>query len=152
MHTTILTSLLVSTLTMFQTVSATYQLVQDYSGNDFFRGFTFFVDADPTNGHVQFQSLNSANESGLAGFMTGGNSTRAIYMGVDASKPAPNGRDAVRVSSDQSFQHALVIADIVHMPGVCGTWPAFWMLGEDWPKNGKSNPDQNSNQMILTSN
>ncbi len=74
--------------------------------------------------------MANANDTGLAGFTTGGDATNAIYMGVDATAIAPDGRGAVRVSSKQSFQHALVIADIVHMPGgICGTWPAFWMLG-----------------------
>ena len=69
--------------------------------------------------------------------MDGGNATNAIYMGVDTTSEAPDGRGSVRVSSAKSYQHALVVADIVHMPSVCGTWPAFWMVGDDWPKNGK---------------
>lgn len=23
------------------------------------------------------------------------------------------------------------------MPFGCGTWPAFWLLGPDWPRNGE---------------
>jgi len=134
---------------------ATYQLVQDYSGDAFWQNFDFFTDPDPTDGHVQFQSLEAANSSGIAGFMEGGNATRAIYMGVDSTEVAPNGRGAIRVSSNQTFQHALVIADIVHMPGgVCGTWPAFWMVGADWPNNGEIDivegvNDQTANSMTL---
>ena len=94
---------------------AAYQLVQDYSGDAFWQGFDFFTDSDPTGGLVQFQSLEDANATGLAGFIEGGNASFAIYMGVDTEKVAPEGRASVRVASAQTFQHALVIADIVHM-------------------------------------
>ena len=98
-----------------KTSFAAYQLVHDYSGDAFWQGFDFFTDSDPTDGLVQFQSLESANSSGIAGLIDGGNASLAIYMGVDTEKFAPEGRAAVRVSSSQSFQHGLVIADIVHM-------------------------------------
>lgn len=142
MHTTIITTLLVSItiLSFTRTALAAYVLADDYSGEAFFQSFEFFTGPDPTNGHVQFQSMESANATGLAGFMDGGNATNAIYMGVDSTNQAPNGRDSVRVQSQKSYMHALVIADIVHMPGsVCGTWPAFWMVGDQWPQDGKSN-------------
>lgn len=140
MHTTIFaTSLLVSFSILSHTARAAYVLADDYSGDAFFQSFDFFTDADPTNGHVKYQSMENANATGLVGFMDGGNATKAIYMGVDTSKEASEGRDSVRVSSKKSYQHALVIADIVHMPGsVCGTWPAFWMVGDNWPNDGKS--------------
>jgi hypothetical protein len=149
------TFLLLLVSMFFQAASAAYQVVQDYSGDAFWQGFDFFTDPDPTDGHVQFQSLESANSSGIAGFIDGGNASFAIYMGVDTEKVAPEGRAAVRVTSSQSFQHGLVIADIVHMPGgVCGTWPAFWMLGSDWPNNGEIDivegvNDQPTNSMTL---
>ena len=125
-----LTTLLLLLVGTFLTPAfAVYQLAQDYSGDAFWKGFDFFTDPDPTDGHVQFESLEAANSSGIAGFIDSGNASFAIYMGVDTEKLAPEGRAAVRVTSSESFQHALVIADIVHMPGgVCGTWPAFWMV------------------------
>ena len=48
-----------------------------------------------------------------------------------------------------------MILDLAHMPGsVCGTWPAFWMLGSNWPSNGEIDiiegvNDQSQNQMTL---
>jgi hypothetical protein len=113
-------------------VGARYQLVQDYSGLNFYRGFDFFTEPDPTNGHVQFKNMQEANASGIAGFLDGGNATNAIYMAVDSSEIAPQGRASVRVTSKQSFDKFLLIADIVHMPGgICGTWPAFWTVGRN---------------------
>lgn len=138
MHSTIFTTLLVSIATLSRTAQSAYVIADDYSGEAFFRSFDFFTDADPTNGHVKFQSMANANATGLAGFVDGGNATKAIYLGVDSTNNASDGRDSVRVQSQKSYQHALVIADIVHMPGsVCGTWPAFWMVGDSWPNDGK---------------
>lgn len=117
---------------MVITASARYNLVQDYSGVNFFNEFDFFTGPDPTQGHVVFKDLVDANATGLAGFIDGGNATNAIYMGVDTKQVAPEGRGSVRVTSKQSYQHFLMIADIVHMPGgICGTWPAFWTVGQD---------------------
>lgn len=96
---------------------ATYNLVQDYTGDAFYQNFQFFSNPDPTEGHVQYQTLEAANTTGLAGFMTSGGSNKAIFMSVDSEAVAPDGRGSVRVESKQSFNHALVIADIVHMPG-----------------------------------
>ncbi|RMD43330.1 hypothetical protein DV735_g1817, partial [Chaetothyriales sp. CBS 134920] len=85
--------LLVSALT--QTTSAAYSLLQDYSGNAFFQGFDFFTGPDPTAGHVQFHDLTSANQTSLAGFIDIGNGTEAVFMGVDSTQVAPNGRGAM---------------------------------------------------------
>ena len=149
------TFLLLLVSTLLRTSFAAYQLIEDYSGDAFWQGFDFFTDSDPTDGLVQFQSLEAANSTGIAGFIDGGNSSFAIFMGVDTENVAPEGRAAVRVTSSKTFQHALVIADIVHMPGgVCGTWPAYWMVGADWPGNGEIDiiegvNDQPTNSMTL---
>lgn len=128
-HVALFSVLLVS---LSVTASARYQLVQDYSGENFFQEFDFFTDPDPTQGHVVYKDMVSANATGLAGLIDGGNATNAVYMGVDTMEVAPDGRGSVRVTSKQSYQHFLMIADIVHMPGgVCGTWPAFWTVGKD---------------------
>lgn len=122
--------LLLASLAM--NVAARYQLAQDYSGLNFYRGFDFFTDPDPTQGHVQYKSMAYANATGIAGFLNGGNATNAIYMAVDTAEVAPQGRASVRVTSKQSFDRFLMIADIVHMPGgICGTWPAFWTVGRN---------------------
>ena len=118
-------------LTITVTVSARYQLVQDYSGTNFYRNFDFFTGPDPTQGHVQYKNIVDANATGIAGFINGGNATNAVFMAVDTSEVAPQGRGSVRVTSKQSFDRFLLVADIVHMPEGCGTWPAFWTVGRN---------------------
>ena len=146
--------------TFIPSTIAQYALSQDYSGANFFTGFDFFTAADPTDGHVQFVDMETANQTGIAGIMSGGSADNAVYLGVDSTNVAPQGRGAIRVSSSQAFQHALVIADIAHMPGgICGTWPAFWMLGADktWPDAGEIDivegvNSQPANKMTLHTN
>lgn len=57
------------------------------------------------------------------------------YMGVDSVNTYDvntpwytqygYGRPSVRITTQDSFQHGLFIADVKHMPGgTCGVWPA----------------------------
>ncbi|EKD19659.1 uncharacterized protein L3040_001996 [Drepanopeziza brunnea f. sp. 'multigermtubi'] len=118
-------------------VSSTYQLDTDYSGPKFFEGFDFWTEPDPTNGFVSYQSYASSLRKGLVK----NNYDGSHYMGVDHTttlSTASVGRESVRISSKKLFTHGLFIADIQHMPGsICGSWPAFWMFGPQWPNSGE---------------
>ncbi|KAL6868377.1 family 16 glycoside hydrolase [Trichoderma novae-zelandiae] len=105
-----------------------------YDETNFFSSFDFFSEADPTHGFVQYVDAQTANAQGLAGISSGG-----IFMGTDSTTQNPaGGRQSVRLTSQQQFNHGLFIADIAHMPGsICGVWPAFWMFGPDWPNSGE---------------
>ena len=63
----------------------------------------------------------------------------AVTWGVDHSNTASGrGRNSVRLTSKASYTHGLVVLDVAHMPGsICGTWPAFWMTGPNWPNSGE---------------
>lgn len=111
-------------------------------------------DSDPTNGYVNYISYDAAQSEGLYKLQNG-----AVYMGVDSTNTASGrGRDSIRISSKKTYSHGLVILDLAHMPaGACGTWPAFWMLGADWPNNGEIDiiegvNGQSSNSMALHTN
>ncbi|TVY49978.1 putative endo-1,3(4)-beta-glucanase [Lachnellula cervina] len=85
-------------------------------------------------------SYVSAAEAATLG-LAGPGPNGAMYIGVDhsttLSTSAP-GRKSVRISSKKSWTHGLFIADIAHMPGgICGTWPAFWSFGPNWPHSGE---------------
>ncbi|KAM0317715.1 hypothetical protein ACHAO8_002268 [Botrytis cinerea] len=102
----------------------------------FFFTFWLLCDLDPTHGYVTYVDEEVARTNQLINT----NNYGPVYMGVDHTTyldPAGTGRKSVRIMSQKSWTHGLFIADILHMPGgTCGTWPAFWLLGPDWPNNG----------------
>ncbi|KAL9109743.1 MAG: hypothetical protein Q9227_005612 [Pyrenula ochraceoflavens] len=124
---------------------AIYQLDTAFSGSTFFDDFDFFTGHDPTNGFVDYQSRSDATSRGLIQATDGA----PALMSVDDSNvydsnintydaSYASGRPSVRITSKKSWTHALIIADIAHMPGgICGTWPAFWTVGGNWPNNGE---------------
>lgn len=133
------------------TTLAAYALQDDYAGSAFAGMFDFFTDNDPTNGYVNYISQSEAQNSGLYQIQNG-----AVYMGVDSTNTASGrGRNSIRISSKKSYNHGLFIIDLAHMPaGACGTWPAFWLLGPDWPNNGEVDiiegvNSQSANNMAL---
>jgi hypothetical protein len=121
--------------------SAAYTLKADLSSDNFFQNFNFFSEPDPTHGFVRYQDSTAAIQQGLAGLID-----EHIYLGVDYTHKDPAGRASVRMESKPSFNTGLLIADIAHMPtNECGTWPAFWMLGPDWPNGGEIDILENVN-------
>ncbi|OCT52751.1 putative glycosidase C21B10.07 [Cladophialophora carrionii] len=134
--------------------SASYLLEDDYSSDVFADMFDFFTDDDPTHGYVNYISYDQATSAGLYKADNG-----SVYMGVDSTNVATGrGRDSVRLSTKKVYNHGLIILDLAHMPaGACGSWPAFWMLGPNWPVNGEIDiiegvNSQSANTMTLHTN
>lgn len=128
-------TLLTGVAFMSTTGWAQYVLEDDYTANgNFFDQFQFFNGSDPTHGFVDYVERDYAESAGLIK-----NDYGKVYMGVDHTGIASNsGRPAVRIESTKTYDSGLVVIDIEHMPGgICGTWPAFWMFGPNWPKNGE---------------
>ncbi|KAF7195190.1 Endo-1,3(4)-beta-glucanase [Pseudocercospora fuligena] len=122
-------------LALFSTAGwAGYVLQDDYfSGGSFFDKFDFFADEDPTHGFVTYKNYDACIEEDLLR-----NTSTNIVMKVDDTNVTPNGRPSVRISSKNSYNTALIVLDLDHMPGsICGLWPAFWTLGPNWPNNGE---------------
>ncbi|GIZ47636.1 hypothetical protein CKM354_001072200 [Cercospora kikuchii] len=120
-----------------------YTLISEYTNTSFFDHFTAFSGPDPTNGHVQYQTLQSAAEQNLVGYIYNATSgERTAYLGVDSKNVAPEGRKSVRITSKETFDAgSMVVIDVRHAPSQYGAWPAIWMLGtgeQDWPANGES--------------
>lgn len=114
-----------------------YQLVENWHGESFLDYFNFHVGSDPTKGFVTYLDKDSAESAGLIKVNDGG----SVYIGVDHTttlSPSGKGRDSVRIGSKKYYDHSLVIADLAHMPGsICGSWPAFWSVGRNWPADGE---------------
>ena len=127
--------------------AAKYHLIKDYTAHgvsSFFDSFDFFTAQDPTNGFVQYLDQETARSSGVIGFTAPRSnfSTNPIYIGVGTDEIAiAPGRPSVRISSKASYSPGtLFVADIQHSPGgVCGVWPALWLLGSSapWPAAGE---------------
>ncbi|OCL10789.1 glycoside hydrolase family 16 protein [Glonium stellatum] len=117
--------------------ATTYALQDTYDYTNWLSKFSVQNIADPTHGFVNYVTQAQAQSLGL--LKTVGNQ---VYIGVDnTTRLDPNGsvgRNSVRLQSNPSYNHALVIADFAHIPGSdCGTWPAFWMVGPNWPNEGE---------------
>ncbi|KAF7588261.1 hypothetical protein BBP40_005947 [Aspergillus hancockii] len=114
-----------------------YHLTEAWQGEKFLDHFKFYSGADPTNGFVTYANQSYAESTGLVEVTSSG----SFYMGVDYKTTlSPNGpgRDSVRIESKEFYDEGLYIIDLKHMPGsVCGTWPAFWSVGPNWPHDGE---------------
>lgn len=69
------------------------------------------------------------------------NSAGNAIMRVETTPVMPNGenRSSVRIETTGRYNiGTLIVIDAVHMPAVCGAWPAFWTVGpENWPTQGE---------------
>ncbi|EPS99606.1 hypothetical protein FOMPIDRAFT_160972 [Fomitopsis schrenkii] len=113
--------------------SSPYKLQQNYEGSSFFNGWTFFTQPDPTDGNVQYIDSGTAASDNLTGINSAGNA----YMRVDTTQTVSGNRNSVRITTDYTFTQGLVVMDAVHAPTGCGTWPAFWTDGPNWPNGGE---------------
>ncbi|KOC14549.1 putative endo-1,3(4)-beta-glucanase [Aspergillus flavus AF70] len=144
-------STLTQALSLWAPLAAAAYTLQDDYGTDttFFDKFSFFTGSDPTHGFVKYVDRGTAQNTGLI------KADGTIYMGVDYTNAAPGGRQSVRISSNKVYNHGLFILDLAHMPGsICGAWPAYWLLGPNWPNNGEIDViegvnDQTNNQVAL---
>jgi hypothetical protein len=58
-------------------------------------------------------------------------------MAVETTGTVSNTRQSVRITTQATFNGGIVILDALHMPTGCGTWPAFWTNGPNWPYQGE---------------
>lgn len=133
----LIASSLVSATALEARQSQTYQLAESWQGESFIKDWNFFDAADPTNGYVTYVNQSRAEHSGLVKVTPSG----SFYMGVDYQNtlnPNGPGRESVRIETKKYYTEGLYVIDIQHMPGsICGTWPAFWSVGKDWPHDGE---------------
>jgi hypothetical protein len=58
-------------------------------------------------------------------------------MRVETTPQVASTRQTIRITTKSSFNGGLFIMDSVHIPTGCGTWPAFWTNGPNWPAGGE---------------
>ena len=49
------------------------------------------------------------------------------------------GRNSIRITSQESWNDAIYVLDVIHMPEGCSTWPALWTKSATsmWPAGGE---------------
>ncbi|KAF9518751.1 glycoside hydrolase family 16 protein [Hydnum rufescens UP504] len=118
------------------TVYATEYLLSDrFVGNTFFTGFTHEAIPDPTHGRVHYVDRATAIKHNLSWASNSKFTIRADHTTV--LSPSGSGRMSVRLKSNRQWATSVLVLDITHMPRGCGTWPAFWTLGDNWPYGGE---------------
>jgi len=108
-------------------------LVDSYSGVNFFDAWSFWTTGDPTNGIVDYVDEATARSNNLLEVNSDGNAV----MRVETTPSVPANRMSIRITSQKSYNGGLFILDAVHMPTGCGTWPAWWTNGPNWPAGGE---------------
>ncbi|KAJ3396133.1 hypothetical protein HDU92_004002 [Lobulomyces angularis] len=137
-----LSTLILSTLLLSSLKSTSVRLTHDLRSNNLVDHFDFFTGADPTHGFVKYVDRDTAFREGLVK-----NEGGRFILKSDTGEIAFNGRKSVRIESKQAFnRRTLIMLDLDHMPTGCGTWPAFWMFGPNWPNSGEVDIIEGVNQ------
>ncbi|OJT14334.1 hypothetical protein TRAPUB_9125 [Trametes pubescens] len=124
----------VSTL-VSSALAATYPLKDSFVGQGFLSGFSHQAIPDPTHGRVNYVDQPTALAQNLS-FAT----DNTFIMRADSFSvvdPSAPGRNSVRIQSNNQYTTHVSVYDIRHMPQGCGTWPAAWELGQNWPAQGE---------------
>jgi len=130
--------LVVLSVLLFASCSHGWSLAATWEGDNFFNNFWFWDQSvngdDPTHGYVYYANQQEAFDWGFVRT----NSNGSAYIGCDCwSVSTGTGRGSVRIQSYDAWDYGLFIADLDHMPEGCGTWPAWWLVGPNWPNGGE---------------
>ena len=115
---------------------SSYTLQTELNGTTFFDGsyWDFYTGNDPTHGFVNYVDKSTALQNGYIKSTP----NEPVYMGCDHTNVASGrGRDSVRLASKQTYNSGLFLLYLEHMPTGCGTWPAWWSFGPNWPNSGE---------------
>lgn len=103
------------------------------AGGNFFDSWWFWSWDDPTHGTVNYVDAGTAWNEGLISINSAGNA----IMKIDTTNQVSGGRKSVRIHAHKVWTGGMVIMDALHMPYGCGTWPAWWQNGPNWPNGGE---------------
>ncbi|VDB87411.1 unnamed protein product [Peniophora sp. CBMAI 1063] len=118
--------------------ASTVFLKQDeYIGDDFYEHWQWETFDDPTHGRTNYVDQSAARQHNLSF----ANSQKFVMRADDVSviPESARGRDSIRISSKASYDEALFVIDVTHMPTGCATWPAWWTVSAagPWPSGGE---------------
>ncbi|KAF5311079.1 hypothetical protein D9619_007882 [Psilocybe cf. subviscida] len=136
-------------------MGASYSRTDSYSGSGLLSNFDVESISDPTHGRVNYVDASTAASKNLT-FASGDTFILRADYKTTLSSSGP-GRNSVRIQSKKQFTTSVMIFNMRHMPVGCGTWPAVWTVGDNWPNQGEIDilegvNDQGPNQVTLHTN
>ncbi|KAF7291851.1 hypothetical protein MIND_01210300 [Mycena indigotica] len=108
-----------------------YKLTNKLEGQAFLDFFNYDSGTGDNNGVANY--VNGVKE-GLAYTSNG-----KVILSVDTEEKVSS-RKSLRMVSKKTYNakdQNLFVFDIKSMPSVCGTWPAVWFTGANWPYDGE---------------
>ncbi|CAM0140793.1 hypothetical protein VKS41_008067 [Umbelopsis sp. WA50703] len=128
-------------------VAGSYVLKDDFNGSNFFDNFYYNSATDASKGYVEYVNQTVAESSGLVSYHESKN-----WLYVDNTTVASfPGRKSVRIQSNNVYNQGLFLFDVSHIPWGCGTWPAIWTSGANWPDSGEIDIMEGTNENTYNS-
>jgi len=101
-----------------------YTISQTNIGSDFMNNFQWENISDPTNGRVEYVTLETAQAKNLT-YTTDDSFVMRADSTTNLTADGP-GRMSNRIKSNDQYNTHVAVFDIRHMPQGCATWPAVW--------------------------
>ncbi|PFH49583.1 glycoside hydrolase family 16 protein [Amanita thiersii Skay4041] len=115
--------------------AVSYSQTDSHTGSGFLSSFSYEAIPDPTHGRVNYVDATKAASENLT-YASGNHFIlRADYKKI--LSPTGPGRDSVRLKSNKQYLNSVMVFSLRHMPVGCGTWPAIWTVGANWPNQGE---------------
>ncbi|KAK1221539.1 hypothetical protein PQX77_015658 [Marasmius sp. AFHP31] len=114
-------------------LAASYSQQDNIVGSGFNDAFNYEAISDPTHGRVNYVDGNTARSQNLTFAGSDSFILRADFR--TTLNPSGPGRNSVRLASKKTYTSGVMIFNMRHMPQGCGTWPAVWTVGSNWPNN-----------------
>ncbi|KAG6888284.1 hypothetical protein C0995_009398 [Termitomyces sp. Mi166 len=138
-------TIMVTILVASSALSVMYTQTDSHQGSGFLKSFSFQAIPDPTHGRVNYVDAATAARKNLT--FSSGNHFVLRADDKQVLSPSGPGRDSVRLQSNKQYTTSVTVFNIRHMPRGCGTWPAIWTVGSDWPNQGEIDIVEGVNDM-----
>ncbi|KII86819.1 glycoside hydrolase family 16 protein [Plicaturopsis crispa FD-325 SS-3] len=119
-----------------QALGKSYTRSSSISGSGFYDAFAFQNITDPTSGRVTYVNETYAKSANL----TYASGNTFVLRGDDTHtlSASGGGRNSVRLRSTATYEVHVAVFNIRHVPEGCGTWPAVWEAGDNYPITGET--------------
>ncbi|KAL1748407.1 glycoside hydrolase family 16 protein [Schizophyllum fasciatum] len=102
--------------------------------------------------------VHPADNQGVANYVDGPSNgltyvdgNGKVVVAVESTNNVNGLRKAVRMVSNETFnpsQNLVFVFDVQQMPAACGTWPALWFTGSNWPTDGEIDVIEGVNKYV----